>query len=317
MSVELLIPIGYREKGGGVVLCLPAGDGAGGLVLARQVKEVGRVAGGIALGGDASGVADGEVVVGDGELLLDVEGGLDKGGEKAGGDVPFDVAVEEPDTLEAKTPLLGKHVHKNRGGGRMEKDVTRVVGLEAHDNVAVGPDDEGVSSHGNGLVVALGEGLVFKSTGFFLRAVDGLEGVAVEMERVATGVEVVDDNLHNLALLEDKWMGVLAVDGGVVCEVAGGEGGVQGGDLGMGVGDVVEEGVVLAVLEVVHDDVELDDLVWLGEQLHLVVGHKVHVVKGGELVNEGGLGEGGLGVVRQPAGDVVVEVLWQSVKESL
>ena len=38
---------------------------------------------------------------GDGEAgLLEGGGGFDEGGDEAGGDVPFDVAVEEPDAFE-------------------------------------------------------------------------------------------------------------------------------------------------------------------------------------------------------------------------
>lgn len=194
---------------------------------------------------------------------------------------------------------------------------TRVISLEAHDNVAIGPDDEGVSSHGHTGVVALGEILVLKSTSLLLRAVNGLEGVAVKMEGVAARIKVVDDNLDNFALLQDKGMGELAVDGRVVGEVAGGHGSVQGGNLGLGVSNVVEEGIVLSIAKVVHDDIELDDLVRLGQQLHLVIWHKRHIVKGVELVDKGRLGQSGLGVVGQPASDVVVEIIWQSIKESL
>lgn len=202
-------------------------------------------------------------------------------------------------------------------GGCMGEAHTRVISLEAHDNVAIGPDDEGISSHGHARVVALRETLVLKSTSFLFRAVNGLEGVAVKMEGVAARVEVVDDNLDNLALLQDKGMGELAVDGSVVGEVTGGHGSVQGGNFGLGVSDVVEEGIVLSVAKVVHDDIELDDLIRLWQQLHLVIWHKPHVVKGVELVDKGRLRKSGLGVVGQPTSDVVVEIIWQGIKESL
>lgn len=199
----------------------------------------------------------------------------------------------------------------------MEEAHTRVISLEAHDNVAIGPDDEGVSSHGHTRVVALRDTLVLKSTSLLFRAVNSLEGVAVKMEGVAARIKVVDDNLDNLTLLQDKGMGELAVDGSIVGEVAGGHGSVQGGNLGLGVSDIVEEGIVLSVAEVVHDDIELDDLVRLGQQLHLVIWHKRHIVKGVELVDKGRLGKSGLGIVSQPTSDIVVEVIWQNVKESL
>lgn len=146
---------------------------------------------------------------------------------------------------------------------------------------------------------------------------NGLESVAVEMDGMAARVEVVDDNLDDFTPLEDKGAGVLSVDGDVVCEVACGEGCVESGHFGMSVGDVVEEGIVLSIAEVVHDDVELDDLVRLRQQLHSIIWYEVHVIKGVEFINERGFGEVGFGVVRQPSCGVVVEILGQSVKQSL
>lgn len=69
-----------------------------------------------------------------------------------------------------------------------------------------------------------------------------LEVVAVQVERVLAGVEVVDHDLDDLVLGEDEGVCVGAVDGGVCCVLAGCESGVEGGDFGGDVGDVVEEG---------------------------------------------------------------------------
>lgn len=77
---------------------LPAGDGFRGPVLARQVEEVDSVGGSVALGGGTSGVTDGQMVIRNSELLLDFKRSLDERGEKTRGDVPLNVAVEEPDT---------------------------------------------------------------------------------------------------------------------------------------------------------------------------------------------------------------------------
>ena len=93
------------------------------------------------------------------ELGLDVEWGLDDSGNEPRGNVPLDVAVEEPDT--------------------------RVVGAEAEDGVAVGVDEDGVATHGRCGEVRGSGGVV--EAGFVLAAVDDLEGVAVEMERVSEG----------------------------------------------------------------------------------------------------------------------------------
>ncbi len=64
---------------------------------ARQVQKVLIVAGRVADGGDALRLAGVVVVLGDGEGGLQDVGGFDEGGDEAGGDVPFDVAMEEPD----------------------------------------------------------------------------------------------------------------------------------------------------------------------------------------------------------------------------
>lgn len=156
---------------------------------------------------------------------------------------------------------------------------TWVVGLEAQDNVAVGIDDEGVAAHGGAGEILLGDAGILPDTGLLLGAVDGLEGVAVEMEGMAARVEVVDDELDDLVLLQDKGVGVGTVDGRVRGIVASGEGRVKRGDIGGPVGDVVEEGIVLAVVEVVHHDVELNDAIRLAEKFHLVVGNQRHIVE--------------------------------------
>lgn len=61
-----------------------------------EVQEVDSVACGVALCECFGSGADGEVVVGNGQLLLNVERGFDKGGEKARGNVPLKMTVEKP-----------------------------------------------------------------------------------------------------------------------------------------------------------------------------------------------------------------------------
>lgn len=96
---------------------------------------------------------------------------------------------------------------------------------------------------------------------------------------MAARVEVVDDELDDFVLLQDKGVGVGTVDGRVGGVVASREGRVKRGDIGGPVGDVVEEGIVLAVVKVVHHDVELNDAIGLAKKLHLVVGNQRHVVE--------------------------------------
>lgn len=88
----------YSIYAKGKIICLPAGDGFRGPVLAREVEEIDSVSSSVALGGGTSGVTDGKMVIRNGELLLDFKRSLDERGEKARSDVPLDVTVEEPDT---------------------------------------------------------------------------------------------------------------------------------------------------------------------------------------------------------------------------
>ena len=55
-------------------------------------------------------------------------------------------------------------------------------------------------------------------------------------------IGVVEDDVDDLAALEDEGVGVGAVDGGVGGGGAGAEGSEKGRDFGADVGDVVEEG---------------------------------------------------------------------------
>jgi hypothetical protein len=78
-------------------------------------------------------------------------------------------------------------------------------------------------------------------TCIFRAAQDSLEGVAVEVKGMAAGVVVVDDYFDNLVLLENEWVGVFAVDGGIVGICATCEGCVKSGDFGGDIGDIIEE----------------------------------------------------------------------------
>lgn len=130
--------------------------------------------------------------------------------------MPLDVAVEEPHAW--------------------------VVGAEAQDDVALGSDEDGVAAHGRGR-----EGGVIGSiveSCFFGAAVDRLEDVAVQVERVLSWVVIVEDDFDDLVMAEDELVRVRAVDCGVGCIRAGGKDGVEGWDFRTDVGLVVEEGAV-------------------------------------------------------------------------
>lgn len=252
-----------------------------------QIEEINRVPRRVPFGGQLLSDAAIDMVAGDADGLLEDIGRFDHGGDQARGDVPFDVAVEEPDAW--------------------------VVGAEADDEVAIRADHEGVAAHGDG-----GEGFVADVvSGFLLGADDGLEVVAVKVEGVLARVIVVEDDFDDLVLLEDEGVGVGGVDGGVEGGGAGGEGGVEGGHFGADVGDVVEEGVVGAVAEVVHRDVEAEGVVDLVPEGLFIGGDEGEVVERVEGVKEGRGGVGDSGIVHEPACDVRVEGLGYGVEEVL
>ena len=166
--------------------------------------------------GDAELVARGEVV---GRKLHAAEpvGRLDDGRRQAHLDVPLDVAVEQPDA--------------------------RVVGLEAQHRERVRHDGHRVAHRRRRRVVDVPGRPVARPRA---RAVEHLEVVAVQVERVRGIIDVVDDDLHDIAVFNDEGVD-LAVDDGVGVEVAGGRRAVQGGDLLADVGEVVEAGAVACV----------------------------------------------------------------------
>lgn len=86
-----------------------------------------------------------------------------------------------------------------------------VVGAEAEDEVSVWSDEDGVSLHrdfGESFVVAVVAGVVGG-------AHDCLEGVAVEVKGMSTGVAVVEDDFDHFVSLQDEGIRVDAVNGGV------------------------------------------------------------------------------------------------------
>lgn len=206
---------------------------------------------------------------------------LDDGGGETSLEMPLDVAMEQPDS--------------------------GVVGLEADGNVLLGGDEDSVTAGGiRGVDVArvgTRSGVVLASA-----ASDNLEDVTVEMEGVVTGIVVVDDDLDPLVVLDDHGVGVLSVDLGVGREVAGGQGGVQGGDLGHDVGDVVEGGLVAVVVQDVEGGGQGEDLVGelggLGDD-----GNKEGIVEGLVLVSDAGGGKGSCLAVDDGTLDLELE-LW-------
>lgn len=136
--------------------------------------------------------------------------------------------------------MSGKKGRERKSWG--VKKVTWIVCHEPQHEKALGIQDHRVPPHGHRGEVGLGDVGVGVEAGVLVGAVDDLEVVAVQMERVLARVVVVDDNLDDLALVQDEGARVGPVDVNGGGEAARAQDGVEGGDLGGFVRYVVEEG---------------------------------------------------------------------------
>jgi len=191
----------------------PVGKGLRREILPSQVKEVLGIGGCIASNRDACVAARFVVVFRYLEGLLDVEGGFDQGGDETAINVPFDVAVEEPDT--------------------------RVIGLEPEDKMAERIDHKSVSSHGHPWRLSSVGRIVRASV--WIGTHYGLEYVTVKMKGMFPGVMAIEDDFDDIVLLEDERVGATTVDGDIVCGLTGGHEGIEGGNLWTDIGGIVEE----------------------------------------------------------------------------
>lgn len=147
-------------------------------------------------------------------LLLQMQGRFDHCRGQPGLDVKLDVAVEEVDT--------------------------RVSGSEAKDKVVILVDLDRVAAHGDarelGAVAVVCDGRFGLHVG---GAGDDLELVAVEMERMAAVVEVVQTDFNNRVVIKDIGVGVDAVDYRVASVTASAQGCVERWHLLLDVRDVI------------------------------------------------------------------------------
>lgn len=81
---------------------LPIGERTRRSVLPREVQQVRCVTGGVSGNRYVPCRAGGEVVFGNRDCLLQLQRGLDHGRDETCSDVPFYVAVEEPDTYVSR-----------------------------------------------------------------------------------------------------------------------------------------------------------------------------------------------------------------------
>jgi hypothetical protein len=118
---------------------------------------------------------------------------------------------------------------------------TWVIGSETKNNVSIRIEHERVSTHRDGGEISLCDIGVLEGASFLFGAINSLEIVAVEMKRVTSRVEVVDDDLHDLTFLQNERVGVVTIHGGIVRCVTCCECCVESGNFWGCVGDVIEE----------------------------------------------------------------------------
>jgi len=122
----------------------------------------------------------------------------------------------------------------------VEKPHSRIIRLEAQHDMPIRLDQHSIPTHRR--LRVLSRSIADVGPGFFGGAVDELEGVAVKVEGVFARVVVVENELDGLVLWEDEGVRIGAVDCDVVGGRTGGQGGVEGGNFGKDIGDVIEEG---------------------------------------------------------------------------
>ncbi|QBM85893.1 hypothetical protein METSCH_A05240 [Metschnikowia aff. pulcherrima] len=98
------------------------------------------------------------------------------------------------------------------------------------------------------------------------------------MERMLTGIQVVDCNVDDVILAQHNRVHV-AVDVQVCGKLAQAQRRGQDRHLGRGVGDVVEESIVHAVAQVVHGHVERHQQVRVGQELLAALGNQEEIVQ--------------------------------------
>lgn len=119
---------------------------------------------------------------------------------------------------------------------------TWIICPKSQHNIAVRVQHDSVPPHGDGRKAGSCDIRVLEGPGLFFGAPNRLEIMAVKMEWMFPGIQVIHNNLYNLTALEDKGVCVFAVNRGVGCQIPGTQRRVQCGNLGSGIRDVVEEG---------------------------------------------------------------------------
>lgn len=126
----------------------------------------------------------------------------------------------------------------------MEEPDTRVVSLESKNKISIRSNKNSIASHWDS-----GKGDIVGIVAFIVgRTSDDLEVMSVQMERMLSGIKIVEHNVDDLILFKDKGVRIHSVNSrlGRVC--AGGEGCKEGGYFWMHVGYSIEESTVIGKL---------------------------------------------------------------------
>lgn len=245
------------------------------LLVAAGVVDIDSVSGSVAGSGHTHDLAGSHVVRREG-LAADPLGSLDDGGSQAHLDVPLDVAVEQ--------------------------EHTGVGSLEAENSIRVGVDVHNIAESGEGVVASAA---ARPDTRVGLGALEQLEVVTVQVEGVNSSIDVVDDNVDNLAV-RDNLRENVAVDNRISVGLADSSSSVQSRSVRHDEGLVVEAGAGVVVLVLAEGEVKSDDLVGRGEDgvANNIVRLDGRVVLRAPLVD--GVGGEGLGGVHDKLSRVVL-----------
>lgn len=140
------------------------------------------------------------------------------------------------------------------------------------------------------------------------------------MERMGTSIIRVENDLNGLHVFNDKRMGVFTVNDGVTGKVIGSRhGSEKSRNARRSISNVVEEGVVDTVQQVVHGDGKFNVNVRFRKEFDAISGDEIKVIESFNIVG-GVVGElinfmRSISVVLKPVGSVVGETVFRSVKE--
>ena len=144
-----------------------------------------------------------------------------------------------------------------------------------------------------------------------------LEIMPVQMEWMLPCVVVVDDNLDNLLVGQDEGVCIDSVYSWVCSEVTCAKGSVERGNFRVHISDIVEEGVVGTVGEIVHGNIQAYGVIRAREQLFVVNWNQEKVVQRCEFVNRGRGRPWGIIVVHEPASNIRIQAFRNFIKEVL